>query len=357
MSMVQSSGPKPTTPLPRKPWAATPVDRVKTAGVVLAAAIVGFCVLALTPLSGKLAFAVIFFFTYMVIDFAVAFLKAGRPAAVDSLFRAFVTSAILIALTPVVSILLTVWVRGYKGLHWSLFTKDMHSNAYTDPVSQGGLLHAIIGTFLLVIFAMIISVPIGILTALYLTEIRGRFTRPIEFLVQAMSGVPSIVAGLFIYAAILIPFTKAVNGIQGSLALAILMIPTVARTSQEVLKLIPSDLREAGVALGGTQWRSVALVVVPAARSGLITAMILGVARIAGETAPILLLTGGNGTRNFNVFSGSLGSLPNYIWQSFSAGTTESVTRAWAGILVLLVIVVILFTTARILGNRKVGKK
>ena len=218
-------------------------------------------------------------------------------------------------------------------------------------------LHAIIGTLLLVFFAMIISVPIGILTALYLTEIRGRFTRPIEFLVQAMSGVPSIVAGLFIYAAILIPFTKTVNGIQGSLALAILMIPTVARTSQEVLKLIPSDLREAGVALGGTQWRSVALVVVPAARSGLITAMILGVARVAGETAPILLLTGGSGTKNFNVFSGSLGSLPNYVWQAFAAGTPESIARAWAGILVLLVIVVILFTAARVLGNRKVGKK
>ena len=353
MSTVQ----KVNAPQPRKPWAATPMDRSKTAAVVVASAVVSFVVLALTPLSGKLAFVVIFFLAYVVIDFVVSFRKAGRTAAVDSFFRALVTSMIAIAVTPIVSILVTVWARGHKGLHWTLFTKDMHSNAYTDPVSQGGLLHAIIGTFLLVIVAMIISVPIGILTALYLTEVRGRFTRPIEFLVQAMSGVPSIVAGLFIYAAILVPLTKAVNGFEGSLALAILMIPTVARTSQEVLKLIPSDLREAGVALGGTQWRSVALVVVPAARSGLITAMILGVARVAGETAPILLLTGGSGTKNFNIFSGSLGSLPNYIWQSFVAGTPESITRAWAGILVLLVIVVILFTAARVLGNRKVGKK
>ncbi len=348
---------KVTAPKPRKPWAATPLDRSKTAGIVIAAALVSFVLVAITPMKGKLAYAAIFFLAYLIIDFVVSFQKAGRPAAVDSLFRGLVTTAIAIAVTPVVSILVTVWVRGHKGLHWTLFTKDMHSNSFTDPVSQGGLLHAIIGTFLLVIVAMVISVPIGILTALYLTEIRGRFTRPIEFLVQAMSGVPSIVAGLFIYAAILIPFTKTVNGIQGSLALAILMIPTVARTSQEVLKLIPSDLREAGVALGGTQFRSVALVVVPAARSGLITAMILGVARVAGETAPILLLTGGSGTKNYNVFSGSLGSLPNYVWQAFSAGTPESITRAWAGILVLLIIVVILFTTARVLGNRKVGKK
>ena len=353
MSTIQ----KPTTPTPRKPWAASPIDRAKTAGIIAGAALISYVLVAITPLKGKLAYAAIFFLAYLVIDFAVSYAKAGRPAAVDSLFRGLVTTAIAIAVTPIVSILVTVWIRGHHGLHWTLFTKDMHSNSFTDPVGQGGLLHAIIGTYLLVIFSMIISVHNGNLTALYLTEIRGRFTRPIEFLVQAMSGVPSIVAGLFIYAAILIPFTKTVNGIQGSLALAILMIPTVARTSQEVLKLIPSDLREAGVALGGTQWRSVALVVVPAARSGLITAMILGVARVAGETAPILLLTGGSGTKNYNVFSGSLGSLPNYVWQAFAAGTPESITRAWAGILVLLVIVVVLFTAARILGNRKVGKK
>jgi phosphate transport system permease protein len=353
MSAVEKVG----TPKPQKPWAATPLDRSKGVGVLAVAALVALGVLASTPLKGKLAYVLVFFVAYLIVDSIVSFRRAGRAAAADTLFRGLVTSAIVLAVTPIVSILASVWTRGHKGLHWTLFTKDMHSNAYTDPVIQGGLLHAIIGTFLLVIVAMVISVPIGILTALYLTEVRGRLTRPIEFLVQAMSGVPSIVAGLFIYASILVPLTKAVNGFEGSLALAILMIPTVARTSQEVLKLIPEDLREAGVALGGTQWRSVALVVVPAARSGLITAMILGVARVAGETAPILLLTGGSGTKNYNVFSGSLGSLPNYIWQSFGAVTPESITRAWAGILVLLVIVVILFTAARVLGNRKVGKK
>ena len=342
---------------PRKPWSASPKDRIKSVSILVAAALLSFAVVAATPLKGKLAYFAVFFVAFLVIDFVVAYLKAGRPAAVDSFFRGLVTMALVIAVTPIISILTTVWLRGHHGLHLSLFTSDMRSNSFTDPVNQGGLVHAIIGTFLLVVFAMVISVPIGILTAIYLTEIRGRFTRPIEFLVQAMSGVPSIVAGLFIYAAILVPLTKTVNGIQGSLALAILMIPTVARTSQEVLKLIPADLREAGLALGGTQWRSVAMVVVPAARSGLITAMILGVARVAGETAPILLLTGGSGAKNYNMFSGSMGSLPNYIWQSFAAGTPEAITRAWAGILVLLVIVISLFAAARTLGNRKVGAK
>ena len=226
----------------------------------------------------------------------------------------------------------------------------------TDPLSNGGILHAVLGTLVMVFVALILSVPIGILTALYLTEIKGRFTKPIKFLVQAMSGVPSIVAGLFILSAVIYPITKANSGFMGSLALTILMIPTVARTSEEVLNLIPQDLREAGTALGGTQWRTVAMIVLPAAKSGLITAMILGVARIAGETAPLLLLTGGGDRINANPFSEPMGSLPFYIWKSFNAGSEEAITRAWAGLLVLVVLVLILFTTARFLSTRKVSR-
>jgi phosphate transport system permease protein len=168
-----------------------------------------------------------------------------------------------------------------------------------------------------------------------------------------MSGVPSIVAGLFILSAILYPITKAYSGLMGSLSLTILMIPTIARTSQEVLNLIPNELREAGTALGGTQWRTVAMIVLPAAKSGLVTAIILGVARIAGETAPILLLTGGGDRVNPNSFSGPMGSLPYYIWKSFNAGSPEAITRAWAGLLVLVALVLILFTLARFLSTRK----
>jgi phosphate transport system permease protein len=200
------------------------------------------------------------------------------------------------------------------------------------------------------------SVPIGILTALYLTEIQGKFSGPIRFLVQAMSGVPSIVAGLFILSSILYPITKSYSALMGALALTILMIPTVARTSEEVLLLIPNDLREAGTALGGTQWRTVAMIVLPAARSGLMTAVILGIARIAGETAPLLLLTGGGDKVNLNPTSGPVGSLPYYIWKSFNAGSPEAITRAWNGLLVLMLLVLILFVTARALSSRKISK-
>jgi phosphate transport system permease protein len=261
-----------------------------------------------------------------------------------------------LTLIPIVSIIFTVISKGAQGIYLGLFYKDMSLNSINDPGAVGGLAHAIIGTLILVSIALVISVPIGILTALYLTEIKGNFSRPIRFLVQAMSGVPSIVAGLFILSAILYPITKNNSALLGSLALAILMIPTVARTSEEVLNLIPNDLREAGVALGGTQWRTVAMIVVPAAKSGLLTAVILGIARIAGETAPILLLAGGGDRFNYNPLSGPMGSLPYYVWNAFRAGTPESIARAWTGLLVLLIIVFVLFAIARFFGNRKVGK-
>ena len=341
---------------PQKPWKASPAQRALSFAVFGAALLTSYVLVALTPLKGKLAYFVVFFIVFTVFDFVFHFANRGLLAAKDAFTRAFVFLGIILAVLPILSIIGTVIVRGSKGLHWGLFTHDMKLNSVSDPVNQGGLVHALIGTGVLVLVALVLSVPLGILTAVYMTEIRGRFMRPIKFLVQAMSGVPSIVAGLFILSAIVYTVTKSYSGLVGSLALTILMIPTVARTSEEVLRLIPDDLREAGTALGGTQWRTVAMVVVPAARSGLATAMILGVARIAGETAPIILLTGGGDTVNTNPFHGPMGSLPFYIWKSYAVGTPESITRAWAGIFVLLAIVLVLFVSARLLSERRSSK-
>ena len=343
-----------TTVAPRKPWAATPKDRARNLLIFLASAIASYTFVAITPTKGKLAYIGFFFIFYSLATGLAGWIKFGRRAAADSIVKTIIGLMAFITVMPIASILATVVVKGYKGINFNLFKTDMSLNAPTDALNVGGLLHAITGTFILVGIALVLSVPLGILTALYVTEIKGRFTKPIKFLVQAMSGVPSIVAGLFILSAVLYPITKSYSGFMGSLALTILMIPTIARTSEEVLKLIPSDLREAGVALGGTQWRTVAMIVLPAARSGLMTAMILGVARIAGETAPLLLLTGGGDKVNPNPFHDPMGSLPYYIWQSFNAGSPEAITRAWAGLLVLLMIVLILFTAARLLSTRKV---
>jgi phosphate transport system permease protein len=343
-------------PKPGKPWTATPQQRLVTVGIYLAAASLAFAIVQVTPMKGKLAYFTVFFFASIIIDFIASYVQRGIASAKDAIARGFVTVGITFAVLPIFSILFEVGKRGYKGLGVGLFTSDMSATSVNDPIGNGGLLHAITGTVIMVAIALIVAMPIGILTAIYLTEIRGKFAVPIKFLVQAMSGVPSIVAGLFILSAYVYPITNTLSGFAGSLSLMILMIPTIARTSEEVLLLIPNDLREAGVALGGTQWRTVALVVVPAAKSGLVTALILGIARVAGETAPLVLLTGGGESVNLNPFDGPMGSLPMYIWKCFGQGTEESITRAWSGILVLLVIVLALFTMARYLSERKVRK-
>jgi phosphate transport system permease protein len=306
-------------------------------------------------MKGKLAYGFIFFVAYAVLSSTYSFLTRGAPAAKDAFVRTLVALGAVLTIIPIGSILFTVIQKGLPGLHFGLLSNDMSMATSTDPIATGGVLHAITGTLTLVALALVMSVPLGILTALYLTEIKGKFAGPIRFLVQAMSGVPSIVAGLFILSAILYPITKGFSALMGALALTILMIPTIARTSEEVLLLIPNDLREAGTALGGTQWRTVAMIVLPAARSGLMTAVILGVARIAGETAPLLLLTGGGDKVNPNPFNGSVGSLPYYIWKAFNAGSPEAITRAWAGLLVLMILVLLLFTAARALTSRKVS--
>jgi phosphate transport system permease protein len=345
-----------TTAIPTKPWAKSPRDRIIGFSFFFAAIAFSCFFVAATEMKGKLAYAFIFFLAYALISSTFSFINRGRQAAKDAFVSALVALGAVVTVVPIVSIFATVLQKGVPGLHFGILSNDMSMATPTDPIPTGGLLHAITGTLTLVILALIMSVPIGILTALYLTEINGKFAGPIRFLVQAMSGVPSIVAGLFILSAVLYPITKNYSALMGALALTILMIPTIARTSEEVLLLIPNELREAGTALGGTQWRTVAMIVVPAARSGLMTAIILGIARIAGETAPLLLLTGGGDKVNPNPFSGSVGSLPYYIWKSFTAGSPEAITRAWAGLLVLMIVVLILFIFARALSNRKISK-
>ena len=343
-------------PMPQKPWQPSGADKVKNLLIVLAAFFLAGASVELTGLNGKLGYFFSLFFSLLVLNFSFHYFKRGTAAAKDALLQVLAVMAIVITLVPIVSIIATVFSKGYKGLHWGILTNDMALASVNDPIATGGLLHALVGTILMVGGALIISFPIGVLTALYLTEIRGSLSRPIKFLVQAMSGVPSIVAGLFILSSLVYPVTKELSGLMGSLALTILMIPTIARTAEEMLRLIPNELREAGVALGGTQWRTVAGVVLPAAKSGLVTAIILGVARIIGETAPILLVSGGGDSLNLNPTEGAMGSLPFYIWKAFlTSGTPESLARAWAGMLVLLSFIFILFGMARYISGRKVG--
>lgn len=338
---------------PSRPWRATPAMMAAEGGSVLAAAILALFVVRFTGYEGKLAIAAIFLVLATTFTAANEGRQRGWEAAKNAGARAIVIACAVIVLVPLLSIMWTVVDNGRHALRPNFFTKDMSIASGDSPFDEGGALHAIIGTAQLVMMSSVVSIPLGILAALYLTEIRGRLSPIIRFLTQAMSGVPSVVAGLFVYSAWILGPGKAYSGIAGAMALSILMLPTVARTAEEVLKLVPDHLREAGQALGGTQWRTVAGIVLPTARSGLVTSGILGVARISGETAPLLLTIFGASAVNLSVNNGPISALPVFVFTHLKLGTDNAVARAWTGALVLMVLVLVLFSVARWFGGRK----
>jgi phosphate transport system permease protein len=338
---------------PQKPWRLDSKQLAINGGVFLLAVLLTPVVLNITPLNGKLGASFIFVVLATVGNTVLSIVRQGFKTISTSIAASLIYLATALVLLPLASVLYTVASKGITAVKLNTFTQDMRVTQPDAPFTEGGALHAILGTFEIVLIATIICVPLGVLTALYLTEIKGRFENLVRFLVQAMSGVPSIVAGLFIYTVLIVTLGINYSGIAGAFALSILMLPTVARTSEEVLKLIPNDLREAGVALGATQWRTVAMVVVPSAKSGILTAVILGVSRVAGETAPLLLTILGNTTNNLNPFSGPIAALPLYTFSLMKTGLDVAISRAWGGALILLTLVLILFITARLLSGKK----
>jgi phosphate transport system permease protein len=338
---------------PRKPWRLGRKQLAVNAAVFIATLLLTPVLLAATPLNGKLGAAFIFFVLVTFGNVVLSVARQGFKTISTAIAASFIYVATALVLLPLGSILFTVIMKGKDSIKLNTFTQDMRLSQPDAPFTEGGALHAILGTASLVVIATLICVPIGILTALYLTEIKGRFEGLVRFLVQAMAGVPSIVAGLFIYSVLIVTLGAKYSAFVGALALSILMLPTIARTSEEVLKLIPRELREAGTALGATQWRTVAMVVVPAARSGLLTSVILGIARVAGETAPLLLTILGNTATNLNPFNGPISALPLYTFTLMKTGLDVAITRAWGGALILLTLVLVLFISARLLSGKK----
>ena len=338
---------------PRKPWRLGRKQLAVNAAVFIATILLTPVLLNATPLNGKLGAAFIFFVLVTLGNVILSVARQGFKTISTAIAASFIYVATALVLLPLGSILFTVIMKGKDSIKLNTFTQDMRLSQPDAPFTEGGALHAILGTASLVVIATLICVPIGILTALYLTEIKGRFEGLVRFLVQAMAGVPSIVAGLFIYSVLIVTLGAKYSAFVGALALSILMLPTIARTSEEVLKLIPRELREAGTALGATQWRTVAMVVVPAARSGLLTSVILGIARVAGETAPLLLTILGNTATNLNPFNGPISALPLYTFTLMKTGLDVAITRAWGGALILLTLVLVLFISARLLSGKK----
>ena len=288
---------------------------------------------------------------------AWSFAVEGRRHAVDRLATTIIYASFVAAIIPLAWILETVVVKGGRVLSPTFLT---HSMRGVSPYrAGGGVYHALIGTIEQVLIASAIAVPLGILAAIYLVEY-GRHTnlsRAIGFFVDVMTGVPSIIAGLFIYTAVIVSLGLQRTGFAGSVALSILMIPVVVRATEQMLMVVPADLREASYALGIPKWRTILRVVLPTAIGGIVTGVLLAVARITGETAPLLLTTFLTQSINFNPFNGSQASLPTFVWDQIGSSTHASLDRAWAGALVLIAFVTFLYLVARLVARLTNGAR
>lgn len=305
----------------------------------------------LTPLRGAFGFVIATFALFVPIYWVVCRDRHGPLAASDRVATALMVTAGAATFVPLVLIVGYVVDRGAANLRPGFFTETLEVVGPLDPPTAGGALHALVGTAQQVGIALAVSVPLAVLTAVYLSEIGGRPARWVRFLVDAMSGVPSIVAGLFVYAVWVLQFGQGFSGLAAGLALSILMLPTVARTAEVMLRLVPSGVREGALALGAPEWRVALQVVLPTARAGLVTAVILGVARVVGETAPVLLTAFGSSSLNSSPVSGPQEDLVLFIYRNIRASVDAPVERAWTAAFVLITLVLVLFALARFLGG------
>ncbi|GII34579.1 phosphate transport system permease protein PstA [Planotetraspora mira] len=285
----------------------------------------------------------------MTVQTGIQPLSFGRRAK-DQAVRALVYLAFAIAIVPLVSVLWLVVKNGLKRFDLEFLTHSMRNIGARD--AGGGAYHAIIGTLEQVLLASLIAVPIGLLTAVYLVEYGNgrRLSRFISFFVDIMTGVPSIVAGLFVLAFWILVLGMPFSGFAGALSLSILMMPVVVRSTEEMLRLVPNELREASYALGVPKWRTIVKVVLPTAFTGIVTGVMLAVARVAGETAPLLLTVFFTDSINEDPFNGPQMGLPLYVFGQSSLPQDIAIDRAWTGALTLILIVMLLNLVARLIS-------
>ncbi|GAA1416650.1 phosphate ABC transporter permease PstA [Kitasatospora putterlickiae] len=309
------------------------------------------------PFSGALGFLLCWYLLFLAGYFLLGRLQWGALMVRERLVSVVAWSAGLLVVGLIADQIGYVASRGYDAAqHANFFTESMEKTASLSPITSGGALHAVVGSLEQLGLATLFAVPLGIAAAVFMSEIGGRMARPVRTLVEAMTALPSIVAGLFILGIVILTFGFDKSGFAASLALTVMMMPIVTRAAEVVIRLVPGTLREASYALGGSQWRTVWNVVLPTARRGLVTAVVLGMARAVGETSPVLLTAGFTSRMNANPFEGQQISLPLYIWSYVKLPVDEMVARAFAAALTLMAVVLILFVTARMLGGRAAGE-
>ncbi|MCR1786152.1 phosphate ABC transporter permease PstA [Nocardioides carbamazepini] len=275
----------------------------------------------------------------------------GRRGATDRLMTGLIWTSFAIAVVPLVSLIWRVIAKGAGRIDGTFLSYSFFKTQIDQPV---GVYHAIIGTLLVTLGAAVISVPVGVMAAIYLIEYGkgNKLAKAITFLVDVMTGIPSIVAGLFAFALFTLIFGPAyVSGVGGSVALSLLMIPIVVRATEEMLMLVPDDLREASYALGTPKWKTIVRIVLPTALGGILTGITLATSRVIGETAPLLLIAGATDRTNMNVFDGAMTTLPVLIYGQNLRGDAPAEAIAWGAAFILIVIVMVLNLAARIVGK------
>jgi len=314
----------------------------------------------LSGVTGPLGFGFCWVVLFLSMYTAYCWNRYGVLVAKDRLATVAIWLGALAALVPLVGVILFVIIKGaavaLEGFP-SFFVKDFSQYTPIAPTSAVGAGAAIVGTVEQVGIATIVTVPLGILTATYLVDHSNPFSRLVSAVVDAMTGSPAIIAGLFVYLLWVVPnHHSGKSGFAAGLALAVMMLPIVTRAAEEVIAIVPGSLREASLALGAPQWRSVLRVVLPTARVGLVTAIILGVARVAGETAPVLFVAGGNPAYNWNPFSGQQDNLPFRIYEMIFQPGKNATADAWGVSFVLVLVVLTLFLLARLIGASGPGR-
>jgi phosphate transport system permease protein len=344
--------------VPRAIAARTTDDRVALWGSVAASlGLVWVIYDRLLPFSGRLGFAISWYVCFLAVYWAVSSISHPRPYVVDRLVKAMVHGAAGVVFFAVISTVIYTFAEGRHAIvHINFFTHDMAAVSPTAPLNQGGISHAITGTLIEIGIAVIVSLPLGVGTAVFITEVGGRFSHIVRTVVEAMTALPDILAGLFIYTTLIVRLGVPQSGFAAATALSVMMLPIIARSSEVVLRVVPGGLREASLALGASRWRTVWKVVLPTARPGLATALILGIARGIGETAPVLLTSGASTFFNANPFHYPMNSLPLFIFSGFESGERLFAARLWGAASVLLGLVLVLFITARVLARQRPGR-
>lgn len=310
----------------------------------------------ITPLSGKFGFVIVAFLVFLATYAVLVSLTESRTAVLDKVMTVLLGSAAASCFLALFSVIIyTLW-RGREAiLKLNMYTQDMSSTGPQSPLSKGGIAHAIVGTLIMTAISLVITVPLGVIAAVYLNESRSRLAGTVRTVVTAMTALPSILAGLFIFATWILVLGYQRSGLAAAIAMSIMMLAIIIRSADVVLRLVPGNLREAAAALGAPQWRTVWHVVLPTARSGLTTSVILGAARGIGETAPVLLTAGFTSSMNLNPLSSPMVSLPLAAFEFVRSPQPTLIARGFATAAVLMILVLILFSVARVLGGRPAG--